>query len=188
MVPPNDPSEWDIDFLANANGNQLVLGPPGSAPERTPITLGPAAQAALYSDLEAMICDTANKFLLQQYYDGHISQQSLDNIMNSWSAKGRPAVTEFRYDQTYQLRLIMANRRTMEFAGQAGINPVHLTKVLQDWKVIAREMTVRTFCVADSVIRKHLHDAELLLAMLDAPDPTITAFDQLNTYARSKMA
>lgn len=184
-------SSSQTNNAGNANQAQLVMVP-GSAPKvgkiTTPISLGPAAQSTIYSELEVLICETANKFLVQQYYDGRISQHSINAITTSWSAKGRPRVNEFRYDQTFQLKLVQINRHTLAFSGAASTNPIQLNAILRGWKVIAREMRIRTFCVPDSVIRKHLHDAEGLLAMLNASDSTIQDLHELTDVAKSYMA
>lgn len=145
-----------------------------------PITLDLSTQAKLYSELEFMICSSANEFLLQQYYDGRISQGSIKKINSSWGSKNRPRVTEFHFDQTTQRELILVNLRTLRFHGECAINPVLLHSNLRNWKAIAKEMSVRTFCLPDSAIRKHLHDIYKLLEMLNAAMSTLEAFHALH--------
>lgn len=154
----------------------------------TPVSLGPIDQAKLYSKLELMICNTANAYLVQQYYDGRVSTQSINKVNHSWAAKNRPQVTEFHFDQATQRELVEANRRSLEFAGGCSTNPVQLNANLRNWKVIAQEMSVRTFCLPDSAIRKHLHDLVHILDMLNAPVATLQALLDLRAQIHQKMS
>lgn len=47
------------------------------------------------------------------------------------------------------------------------------------WKTLAKEMSVRTFCQPDSVVRKHMHDCYKILEMLGAPLLTFLAFQEI---------
>ncbi|KAJ5101990.1 hypothetical protein NUU61_004212 [Penicillium alfredii] len=152
-----------------------------------PITLDPTAQSKLYSELECMVCNTANDFLMQQYYDGRISSESIRKTNAFWGSKNRPRVTEFRFDQATQREIIMANRRMLNFTGEYITNPILMHSNLRNWKAIAREMSIRTFCLPDSAIRKHLHDIRKLLEMLNAPLPTLEAFHAINVRTQEQM-
>ncbi|KAL2817158.1 hypothetical protein BJX63DRAFT_419719 [Aspergillus granulosus] len=154
--------------------------PPKAFPHSTvAISLEPPAQAKLYSEMEVMICVSANKFLVEQYNDGRISKESIRKVNSFWGAKNRPGVVEFQFDQATQCQLILSNIRTLNFNGESSTNPVLLNSNLQNWKVIVKEMGVRTFCAPDSVIRKHMHDIQKLLDMLGAPIGTFLAFEEL---------
>ncbi|KAJ5587153.1 uncharacterized protein N7459_002918 [Penicillium hispanicum] len=161
--------------------------PNGSQRSTVPISLDPITQAKLYSDLEFMICATANKYLLHQYYDGRVSQQSINKVNSFWGSKNRPRVTEFHFDQATQQQLIMANRASLHFSGESSTNPIRLHSNLRNWKVIAQEMSVRTFCLPDSAIRKHLFDLQKILDMLDAPLETMREFQELSYRAQQQM-
>ncbi|KAJ5610900.1 hypothetical protein N7510_007619 [Penicillium lagena] len=152
-----------------------------------PISLDLGTQAKLYSELEYMICATANAFLLEQYYDRRISKESIKRIQSFWGSKNRPQVTEFHFDQTTQRELILYNIRTLRFHGECAVNPVLLHSNLRNWKAIATEMSVRTFCLPDSAIRKHLHDIQKLLEMLNATVPTLQAFHQVQLFAQEEI-
>ncbi|PLN83118.1 hypothetical protein BDW42DRAFT_192469 [Aspergillus taichungensis] len=143
------------------------------------ISLDPLTQAKLYSDLEVILCVSANRFLVEQYNDGHLSKESIKKIINFWCSKNRPQVAEFQFDQATQRRLIMLNLRTLQFHGENTTNPVLIYSNLHNWKAIVKEMSVRTFCSPDSVIRKHMHDIHKLLNMLGAPVATFLAFEDL---------
>ena len=58
---------------------------------------------------------------------------------------------------------------------------------MQSWKSLAREMSVRTFCTPDSVIRKQLHDSYKILEMLGAPLVTFLAFQEIQVKALQTM-
>jgi len=144
-----------------------------------PISLDPPTQAKIYSEMEVMICVSANKFLVQQYKEGRMSAESINKITNFWASKNRPQVLEFQFDQSTQRELILLNLRTFSFYGECSTNPVALNSTLYNWKAVAKEMSVRTFCAPDSVIRKHMHDTYKILEMLGAPLVTVLAFQDL---------
>ncbi|KAF7589338.1 hypothetical protein BBP40_004453 [Aspergillus hancockii] len=152
-----------------------------------PISLNPPLQAMLYSELEVMICVSANAFLVQQNREGRLSERTVKKVGIFWVSKNRPQVTEFQYDQATQLRLISQNIRTLGFHGPSSTNPVLLHSNLHNWKAIVKEMSVRTFCAPDSVVRKHLHDAHKLLGMLGAPDATLMVLQKLQERTVSLM-
>nr|UBX54512.1 hypothetical protein [Aspergillus sp.] len=144
-----------------------------------PISLDPPMQAKLYSELEVMICISANQFLVQQYRTGRVSEESVRKVTHFWGSKNRPQVVEFQFDQATQRRLILSNIRTLHFHGESSTNPVLLHSNLQNWRAVVKEMNVRTFCAPDSVIRKHMHDIHKLLDMLGAPVSTFLGFEEL---------
>ncbi|KAL4983632.1 hypothetical protein BDW68DRAFT_181408 [Aspergillus falconensis] len=145
------------------------------------VSLDAAAQSKLYSEMEMMICVSANQFLMQEYAGGRISEESVKKVNKFWGSKNRPGVVEFQYDQATQRQLILSNIRTLHFNGESSTNPVALHSNLHNWKAVVKEMSVRTFCAPDSVIRKHMHDIQKLLDMLGAPIATFLAFEELQT-------
>ena len=153
----------------------------------TPISLNPPIQAMLYSELEVMICVSANAFLVQQYREGRLSKESIKRIKDYWGSKNRPSVVEFQFDQATQQRLISENKRSLRFHGESSTNPVLLSSNLHNWKAIVKEMSIRTFCAPDSVIRKHMHDVYQLLDMLGSPIATLVVFQKLHIRALSWM-
>ncbi|KAE8385592.1 hypothetical protein BDV23DRAFT_176147 [Aspergillus alliaceus] len=152
-----------------------------------PISLSPPVQAVLYSELEVMICVSANAFLVQQYKEGRLSGESIKKIKDFWGSKNRPQVVEFQFDQATQRRLISENKKSLRFHAESSTNPVLLSSNLHNWKAIVKEMSVRTFCAPDSVIRKHLHDVYKLLDMLGAPVATLVVFQKLHMRTLSLM-
>jgi hypothetical protein len=134
------------------------------------------AQACIYSEVELMICVTANTFLIRQFQEGRLSADSLEKAAEQWRSKGRPQVIEFQFDQATQRDLIQVNLKTVRFEGDYANNRVAINSMLYNWKVLSKEMAVRTFCAPDSVVRKHLHDIHQILDLLGAPHSTFNAF------------
>jgi hypothetical protein len=131
-----------------------------------PVTLDPAQQADVYFDIELLICDLANTFLMHEYKDCRMSVDSLKQVTDLWKSKGRPQVVEFHYDQSTQCKLIQANQKTFRFRGPEANNPQQVHAMLYAWETNAREMAIRTFCYPDSMIRKHIQDAFKILDFL----------------------
>lgn len=157
------------------------------AMSKFPISLDPPTQAKLYSEIELMICATANQYLMTQRREGRISIESIAKITNFWASKGRPQVIEFQFDQATQRDLILYNLKTFRFYGERAENAVSLNSMMYNWKTLAKEMAVRTFCTPDSVIRKHLHDIYQILEMLGAPLVTFLAFQEIQVKALKVM-
>ncbi len=135
-------------------------------PSTFPISLKPNQQAELYFDIELLICDSANTFLMYQYQKGRLSVDSVKKLTDFWKSKGRPQVVEFYYDQSSQRDLIVANQRTFSFYGPNANNPLKVHSMLYAWKTDAREMAIRTFCYPDSMIRKHIQDTFMIMDFL----------------------
>ncbi|KAL2002842.1 hypothetical protein VTN02DRAFT_5739 [Thermoascus thermophilus] len=152
-----------------------------------PTSVDPPTQAKLYSEMEVMICVSANKFLVQQYEEGRMSADSINKITSFWMSKNRPRVPEFQFDQSTQREIILQNLRMFQFYGECSTNPVALSSTLHNWKAVAKEMSVRTFCAPDSVIRKHMHDVYKILEMLGAPLVTALAFQDLQMQTLALM-
>ena len=135
-----------------------------------------------------MICTTANKFLSTQCKAGLMSADSVSKVLSQWSHKNRPQVVEFQFDQATQRDLILYNINTFRFHGEARTNPMILNSTMYAWKVMAKEMSVRTFCTPDSVIRKHLHDAHKVLELLGAGLSTFLVLQELQVDALKAIA
>ena len=123
-------------------------------------------QAKLYSEMELMICATANQYLNTQAEEGRMSVESLQKVTTFWTSKNRPQVIEFMFDQATQRDLVLYNLRTFRFYGQNASNLMAMNAIMQAWKTLAREMSVRTFCAPDSVVHKHMQDTYKVLEML----------------------
>ena len=156
-------------------------------PSTFPISLDPAYQARLQADIELLICVSANKFLLHEAQHGRIAKDTVNRIRRTWEARNLPQVLEYHYDQATQRELILANFRNVQFTGQIGSDPIALNSIMLSWGSLAKEMSVRTFCTADSAIKKQLHDAQRVLELLGAPLITCLAFEQLHVKALAIM-
>ncbi|KAJ6102380.1 hypothetical protein N7486_004807 [Penicillium sp. IBT 16267x] len=134
-----------------------------------------------------MICTSASDFLLRQYYDGRISQYSVNKVLQQWRSKNRTQVYQFHFDQTTQRKLILENRRTLDINGGCSTNAMQFQSSMQSWKAIATEMSARTFCLPDSAIRKNLFEIQQILDMLNAPVSTLRGLNDLSSWAQSQM-
>ena len=152
-----------------------------------PVSLGPPVQARLYSEIELMICATANQYLMTQHLEGRMTVESIAKITYFWTSKNRPQVIEFMFDQLTQRDLVLHNIKTFRFYGPNAENPVSMHAMMLSWRSLAKEMNVRTFCQPDSVVRKHMHDCYKILEMLGAPLVTFLAFQEIQVKALKLM-
>ena len=123
-----------------------------------------------------MIVATANQYLQAQQHKGRMTIDSFSRILENWASKNRPQVIEFLFDQATQRDLVMYNLRTFRFHGPQADNLMSINSMMQNWKALAREMSIRNFCTPDPVVKKNLVDASKVLEMLGAPMVTIAAF------------
>lgn len=161
---------------------------PSKSPLSTfPIALDPPYQAKILSELELMICISANKFLMEELKAGHLSDDSIAKIKQKWAKKNRPQVLEFSYDQATQRELVFENLQTVRIHGECARNGQVLNATMYNWNSMAREMAVRTFCTADSAIQKYMHDSHKILEMLGAHAATFMALADLQVKTLAKM-
>ncbi|KAJ5747055.1 uncharacterized protein N7511_008751 [Penicillium nucicola] len=151
------------------------------------LSLSIETQVKLYAELEYLIVTTANRFLMHEYYDGNISDLSIRRLNKEWISKNRPGVPEFCFDQSTQRELIFANRQSVKFGGGACANPMLLHAIFSNWKSVCVETNVRSFCLPDSAVRKHLHDIEGILELLNAPSSTMEAMQTLAMRTREEI-
>ncbi|KAJ5697858.1 hypothetical protein N7488_011542 [Penicillium malachiteum] len=161
--------------------------PTGKLKNHVQVSLDPDTQVKLFSQLEMMICTTANNFLLRQYYEGHVSQHSINKVSHQWRSKNRPHVNQFCFDQGTQRELVMENRRTIIFTGGFVNNSLMFYTTMRNWKAIAMEMRARTFCLPDSAIRKILYEIHGIFEMLEASLPTLQKLNEMTACAQLKM-
>lgn len=151
------------------------------------VSLSPPAQAKLYADVELMICATANHYLNVQQREGRMSVESLKQVTQWWASKNRPQVIEFMWDQATQRDMVLYNLKTFRFYGPNADNIFSMNTMMQSWKALAKDMSIRTFCAPDVVIRRHMHDTYKILEMLGAPLVTFLAFQDIQIKALALM-
>lgn len=144
-------------------------------------------QVKLYAELEYLIVTTANRFLMDEYYDGHVSDLSIRRLTKEWISKNRPGVPQFCFDQSTQRELIFANRQSLKFGGGASTQPMLLHTIFSNWKAVCIETSVRSFCLPDAAVRKHLHDIEGILEMLQAPPSIMETMQTLAIRTREEI-
>ncbi|OQE44187.1 hypothetical protein PENCOP_c002G03145 [Penicillium coprophilum] len=149
------------------------------------ITLNTDVQSILFAEIENMITHAANEFLLKEYYDGHLSVNSLNKLKRRWERRNMPGVPEFHFDQTTQYKIISANRDHVKFGKTS--NGIPTFAVLRNWKRISKSMSTRTFVAPDSVIKKHIHDILELLEILNANECHIELIMALDAHVRGEL-
>ena len=161
---------------------QIGQSPPKSkspVQSRFYVTLTPPQQAKLYSEMELMICATANTYLQVQQSEGRMSIESLKKVLETWQAKNRPQVIEFMFDQQTQREFIVANMKSFRFFGPNGNNIISVNTMLHAWKSLAKELAVRTFCAPDVAVKKNMSDCSKVLTVLGAPKVILSAFNNI---------
>ena len=137
--------------------------------------------------MELMICAAANKFLMDQKEANRMSLESVEKVTSFWISKNRPQVIDFQFDQGTQRDLVEHNVKTFRFCGPSAEDPVSMHTMLLAWKTLAKEMSVRTFCSPDSMIKKQMTDCYKILEMLGSPMVTFLAFQTIQVEALQKM-
>ncbi|KAI5299445.1 hypothetical protein KEM55_002155, partial [Ascosphaera atra] len=147
------------------------------------VSLDPPTQARLYADLDLMICVSANQFLVQQHRARRISVDVFAKLLSNWMIRNRPPVPQFMFDQSTQRELIEAHTRVFKFHGECARSMLSLTTTLGAWRSFAEELSMRTYFMPDSTVRKHLNDALKVLEMLGATAGTFLSFQKARLKA-----
>ncbi|KAI1343781.1 hypothetical protein F5Y15DRAFT_426357 [Xylariaceae sp. FL0016] len=135
-------------------------------PRKIYISLDAREQSLLYCELELHLSNALDSYVKAQLNGGRLSADKLKKIAEGWAAKGRPRVIGFRYDLETQLDLILAHLNDFRFYGSLQTNPDGIRALLDGMKRNARYMKDRTYCNPDSVVAKHVFDAQGLLRLL----------------------
>lgn len=131
-----------------------------------------------------MICATANHFLKHQQYRGRIAPATLVKVAQGWASKNRPQVIEFRYDQQTQRDLVLYNIKAFGFHGPDADDPIILNSMMHAWKHLGKDMSIRTFCTPDSLVRKQMLNIGKVLEMLGAPEVMVHAYHEIESATR----
>lgn len=151
------------------------------------VSLGPPEQARILMEVELMLVHTANSFLMNQFSQGRMAVDSIKKTVDAWKARGRPTVIEFMYDQATQRDLVAINQHNFRFYGDRAGDSVRINSMLYSWKLVASQMSLRTFCDADTVILKLLFDIEQILELLGGRDPLMLRLQQIRATANERM-
>jgi len=150
-----------------------LLHPPTrpASPTKRPlpkISLAPPIQARLFSELELVLTKTINDYLLGEKVMGRMSDASVEKIVKSWMAKGRPLPNEFYFDLATQLELFHANLNTFRFYGEHQGSYLHIQSMLNGWSNLAKRLNRRTLSTPDSEIKKYMVDIDNIFVFLGA--------------------
>lgn len=133
------------------------------------VSLSPREQSLLYYELEFALTTALNDYITAQFNAGRLEADKLRRVAEDWQRKGRPRVVGFRYDLETQLDLVRMHVHDFIFYSRAAATTAILG-VLDTAKANARALRVRTFCQPDTVVAKHLLDAQGLFNILGCPE------------------
>lgn len=166
----------------DSRGAEHEITPP-STNERTafPVSIKSSGQSKLWSELEYMLIETCNTFLKDELEGDRLSRDSILRTKRQWQARNRPQVIEFYYDQATQYDLVFANLPTVKLYSDYSQDAIMLKSVLHQWKVLIRELSAKTLCMPDSIVRRWLHDGRRVLELLGASQITLANMDKLTS-------
>ncbi|KAM6483165.1 hypothetical protein H0G86_011073 [Trichoderma simmonsii] len=132
------------------------------------VSLDPREQSLLYCELEFNLTTALNIYVSEELDKGHLSPDNLKKVSDEWHQKGHHKVIGFRYDLETQLELVSLHINDFSFHGRRQGNTTEIALLLNEMKMNARNMRVRTFCQPDSTIAKHLVDSQSLFNLINA--------------------
>lgn len=153
-----------------------------------PVSIHSSDQMTIYGELELLIVTQVNWFLMAQHRKGNVSAGSVSKVVNFWKMKNRPQVLEFMFDQITQRDLILYNLNSLQFAEEYQHNNVKLNSTLNQWRAIAKEMNVRTFCNPDSLIKQHVIVTHKVCEMINAHKMAFEALQEIAEKMKAKIA
>ncbi|KAI0202552.1 hypothetical protein F4808DRAFT_458720 [Astrocystis sublimbata] len=143
----------------------------GPAVARINTSLNPREQSLTYMELEYCLSNALDAYFTTQFNCGRLDPSKLSRIANAWASKGRPRVVSFRYDLETQIDLIIVHVDSFRFYGLVNARGEAAVRgLLQAMKTNARYMRIRTLCQPDSVIAKHILDAQNLVRTLGSQE------------------
>lgn len=170
-------------YAANNTRSEVrIVTPPSSHDRMTfPVSIKSSGQSKLWAELEYMLIETCNTFLKDEYEKQRLSRDSVLKTNHQWSERNRPQVIEFYYDQSTQYELLIANLRSIQLYSDYSQDAIMLNSVLHQWKILIRELSVKTLCMPDSIVRRWLHDARRVLELLGAEQDVLMNMDKLTS-------
>lgn len=169
-----------MEQYSTNNDVQILTPPPSRQRSSFPVSIKSSGQSKLWSELEYMLIETCNTFLKEELANDRISRDSVIRAKRQWQSRSRPPIIEFYYDQATQYEIIIGNLRTIKLYSDYAEDAIILNSVLHQWKILIRELSVKTLCMPDSIVRRWLHDGRRVLELLGAPQITLAHLDRLS--------
>ncbi|RYP68004.1 hypothetical protein DL771_006927 [Monosporascus sp. 5C6A] len=166
--------KWGRDFIEKTEDFMSAGSRPTNNPrhvvQKARISLDPRAQSLLYCELEFEIRLALDMYIKAQLNMGRLNAAKLKRIADWWESKGRPRVTGFLYDLETQLDLVMAHSPDdFRFYGTlAAKGDAHVVGLLSAVKADARTIRLRTCCLPDAIVIKHIIDIQKMMGLIDA--------------------
>lgn len=146
------------------------------------VSLDPREQSLFYCELEFHLTTALNLYVSEELNKGHLSPDNLKRVSDEWHQKGHHKVIGFRYDLETQLELVSLHIDDFSFYGRRQGNTNDIALLLNEMKINARSMRVRTFCQPDSIIAKHLVDSQSLFNLINASNSQQIALAEIARF------
>lgn len=162
------------------------------------MSLDAREQSLLYGELEYHMSDVLNGYVTAQLERGRVSTDKLKRVDDAWRTQGRLPVVGFRYDLATQIDLVTMHMDDFEFPGAAWTGgdrrrqhsdcsdqqPCDPIDVLRAVGIDARAMSVRTFCMPDSLVARHIVHAQELFDLVGAEKAKHDALGEIVSFFR----
>ncbi|KAI8958428.1 hypothetical protein F5Y11DRAFT_351558 [Daldinia sp. FL1419] len=156
-----------------------------SATRELNITLDPREQSLLYCELEFVLSNALSGYINSQLHLGRLNPHILAKIADAWTQMGRPKVIGFRYDLETQIDMLCEHIDDFRFYGPHYADKDVIKGRLHGMRINARTMRIRTLCQPDSVIAKHILDAQSLIQLLNSPPELQTSLAEVCQFFRT---
>ena len=150
------------------------------------ISCAPSFQATLYAQLELLLSTLTNRFLMEEYNASRITRKQATSYVARWVCMGRAQFTEFNCGQTFQAQIVWELRDQLMFFGPYDQRLRDAT--ISTWLVNAKEMGIKTGCIGDSAMQKHLQDSWKVLELLGGSWEDFEALSKLHVGFHDEVA
>ena len=134
-----------------------------------------------------MLTTVINDFLVEEMHAGLMDINNLTRITKQWAQKGRPQVLDFHFDLATQAELLKVHADVFRFHGEGGNDGMRQAVMFNCLRGLVRELSIRTFCAPDSVIKKIMHDSWRVIEMMGAKIDVFMLLQRLQGVTLQKM-
>ncbi|KAF4120973.1 hypothetical protein GMORB2_2459 [Geosmithia morbida] len=146
------------------------------------ISLDAREQSLLYGEMEFHMTDALNTYMTTQFERGRMSTDKLKKIDDAWRSQSHLPVVGFRYDLATQIDLVTLHKDHFDFPGFRDDQLNNITHLLRDMGTDARAMSVRTFCLPDSLVARHIIHAQSLFDLVGAAQTKHDALAEIASF------
>jgi hypothetical protein len=146
-----------------------------SQPRPKQLSLSAPQQMRIYAALELLVNTSSSNFLLHEVPEKRVSLDTVKGAYKFWNEKGRHPILDFKFDQTTLRDLTVANVNLLKFFGPSAENQLEIDAIMHNWRQLAHDMGIRTFCFPNTVVLAHINAAFSLLELFGAPPLAVEA-------------